>query len=64
MPLFPFLTGLFTGANVTFRKDTMEATLVMIREKFGGAEEYVRTYVKLTDDDIAKIRRNLLIRTA
>ena len=42
----------------------MEATLVMIREKFGGAEEYVKTYVKLTDDDIAKIRRNLLISSA
>ena len=64
LPLSPFLAGLFTHTHVTFRKDTMEATLVMIREKFGGAEEYVRTYVKLTDDDIAKIRRNLLIKTA
>lgn len=38
----------------------MLAFLDLIRKKYGGAEDYLRTYTLLTDDDIATIRRNIL----
>lgn len=41
------------------RKDTMRATLAMIREKYGSAEGYLKQNTSLTDDDIARIRENL-----
>ena len=42
----------------------MVATLNMIREKFDGADGYLKTYTSLTDADLSKIRQSLLIETA
>jgi hypothetical protein len=39
----------------------MRATLEMIKEKFGGAEGYVKKYMSLTDEDIQIIRKNLVV---
>ena len=39
----------------------MEATLRMVRDKFGGAEAYVKKHLSLSDDDIALIKANLLV---
>lgn len=39
----------------------MIAFLKLIEEKYGGVENYLRTYVYLTDDDISTIRKNLLV---
>jgi len=41
----------------------MEAFLGYFQEKYGGAEEYVRRYVGMSDEDIAIIKRNLLLPT-
>ncbi|KAH8096727.1 protein-tyrosine phosphatase-like protein [Cristinia sonorae] len=43
------------------RAETMLAFLHLLREKYGGVEEYLKQYVGLTDADIAAIRRNLLV---
>ncbi|EGN95893.1 hypothetical protein SERLA73DRAFT_162582 [Serpula lacrymans var. lacrymans S7.3] len=40
---------------------TMKATLAIIREKFGGAENYLITHTDLQSADIEKIRENLLL---
>lgn len=39
----------------------MKATLDLIRERYGGAEEYLKVYGILTADDIKTIRRNFLV---
>lgn len=39
----------------------MLAFLQLLRERYGGAEEYLKRYVHLTEDDINIIRRNLLV---
>ncbi|KAG6916110.1 hypothetical protein DXG01_008384 [Tephrocybe rancida] len=44
------------------RAETMAAVVPMIREKFGGAEGYLKSHAGLTDDDLRIIRENLLIR--
>lgn len=41
--------------------ETMQAFLKYFHEKYGGAEEYVRRYVGMTDEDIAIIKRNTLL---
>jgi hypothetical protein len=41
----------------------MAATLNMVREKFGGADGYLKTHTTLTDEDLNKIRQNLLSET-
>ncbi|KAH8116851.1 protein-tyrosine phosphatase-like protein [Phellopilus nigrolimitatus] len=46
------------------KKETMLATLAMIREKYGGAETYVKQYTSLTNEDIVQIRKNLLVARA
>lgn len=38
----------------------MLAFLRLLEKKYGGVEGYLKTYVELSDDDIARIRRNLL----
>ena len=43
------------------RAVNMLATLKMIREKFGGAEEYVIQKCGLTKEEIEKIKRNLVV---
>ena len=55
---------LFLGlldADELGREETMQAFVVMLDEKYGGVKEYVRRVCDLTDQDIAKIRQNLLI---
>jgi hypothetical protein len=42
----------------------MVATLNMIREKFGGADGYLKKYTSLTDEDLSKIRQSFLIDSA
>lgn len=39
----------------------MLATLEMIRENFGGAEEYIVEKCGLTKDEVEKIRSNLIV---
>lgn len=42
------------------RYESMLGTLQMMSEKYGGVEGYVKAYCKLTDEDIAIIRKNLV----
>lgn len=39
----------------------MLATLTLIRSTYGSAEGYIKTRTSLTDADIARIKRNLLL---
>jgi Tyrosine phosphatase family len=39
----------------------MEALIQMLRERYGGVEEYVRRSCGLTDGDIDIIRQNILM---
>jgi hypothetical protein len=43
------------------RAENMEATLVMIREKFGGPEGYIREHCGLGAEDVQRIRENLVV---
>ncbi|KAG5931941.1 hypothetical protein E4U60_005665 [Claviceps pazoutovae] len=43
------------------RPESMLATLQIIREEYGGVEEYVRTHCKLSQDDIEQIRTNFIV---
>jgi len=45
----------------TCRHGTMQSFLKYFQEKYGGAEAYIRHYVGLTDDEIATIKRHILI---
>jgi hypothetical protein len=38
----------------------MQAFMMMLDERYGGVEEYVRRICGLTDQDIVIIRQNLL----
>jgi hypothetical protein len=40
----------------------MVATLVAFREKYGSVEAYLKDELEMTEDDITKIRQNLLVR--
>ncbi|KAI9055363.1 hypothetical protein LZ554_000320 [Drepanopeziza brunnea f. sp. 'monogermtubi'] len=42
------------------RKESMIAMLAMVREKWGGAEGYVKMQCGLTDKEIARVRRVLI----
>ncbi|KAF9266334.1 hypothetical protein L218DRAFT_997113 [Marasmius fiardii PR-910] len=44
----------------TCRKETMTAFLALLDEKYGGVEQYLKTILELTDEDINIIRNNLL----
>jgi len=39
----------------------MQAFLQHFDEKYGGAVEYIKRYVGLSDDEIATIKNNILI---
>lgn len=41
--------------------ETMQAFLEYFDKNYGGAEEYIRRYVGLSDDDVATIKNNILI---
>ncbi|KAL9713129.1 hypothetical protein Ac2012v2_004370 [Leucoagaricus gongylophorus] len=45
----------------TCRHNTMTAFLKLVEEKYNGVEAYVKKYVNFNDDDIASIRKNILI---
>ena len=36
------------------------ATLVMIREKFGGVEQYCKDVIELSQEEIDAIKRNMI----
>lgn len=38
----------------------MLATLALIREKYGGAEGYLKAACGFSDEDISKVRKNLV----
>ena len=42
----------------------MLATLQMIREKFGGPEQYVKEKCGLTTEEVERIRENLVVNAA
>ena len=42
------------------RAENMLATLEMMRERYGGAERYVKEVCGLRDEEIRRIRENLL----
>jgi hypothetical protein len=44
------------------RAVNMLATLKMIREKYGGPEQYVIDRCGLTEDDVHQIRSNLVVK--
>ncbi|KAH6915078.1 protein-tyrosine phosphatase-like protein [Coprinopsis sp. MPI-PUGE-AT-0042] len=45
----------------TCRHETMIAFLKHMEEAYGGAENYVKHYVGLSDEDIETVKRNLLV---
>jgi len=45
----------------TCRSATMTAFLELLQSKYGGAEEYVKKYANLLDNDIAVIKMNLIV---
>ncbi|KAL1634834.1 hypothetical protein SLS58_010517 [Diplodia intermedia] len=45
------------------KKDSMLAALAMIREKYGGAEGYVRTICGLSTEEIERIRQVMIVPT-
>jgi hypothetical protein len=46
--------------DVNDRPETMTAFLNLLRDKYGGAEMYARQYMRLEDEDVAVIRKNLV----
>ncbi|KAG6910995.1 hypothetical protein DXG01_006049 [Tephrocybe rancida] len=44
----------------TCRHETMTAFLALLENKYGGAEQYSKSYLGLTDDDVRIIRNNIL----
>lgn len=42
------------------REDSMRKTLHMLREQFGGPEQYLKDYCKLTDEEIGRLREILV----
>ncbi|KAJ7072922.1 protein-tyrosine phosphatase-like protein [Mycena amicta] len=43
------------------KKESMRAILDMIREEYGGAAEYLRNKVGLTEEDVQTVRKNLVV---
>jgi hypothetical protein len=41
----------------------MTAFLELLQNKYGGAEEYVKRYAKLTNEDVAIVKRNLVVQS-
>ncbi|TFK55095.1 hypothetical protein OE88DRAFT_1694392 [Heliocybe sulcata] len=47
------------------RPETIRAVLDrVLKDKYGGAENYLKTHTSLTDQDIARIRQNLLVQAS
>jgi len=48
------------GNMVSSKKENMAATLIMLRKEYGSAEAYIRDQCKLSDEEIAQIKKSLL----
>jgi protein tyrosine/serine phosphatase len=48
------------GNMVSSKKENMVAALEMIQKEFGGAEKYMKEKCGLNDDEVDRIRRNLV----
>lgn len=59
MQVGPYSQSFKQTTNLLFRHDTMVAFLQLLRDKYGDAENYCRTHLSLTTEDIARIRHNL-----
>ena len=59
-PRHPLVYGEVLSLTPSRRPETMRATLAMIREDYGGAEEYLRR-AGITDDEIDALRKALLL---
>ncbi|EGO02003.1 hypothetical protein SERLA73DRAFT_71160 [Serpula lacrymans var. lacrymans S7.3] len=46
---------------LTSRFETMEAFLTLLDKKYGGVDEYAKRYLGLTQEDLATIRKNLVV---
>ncbi|TCD69217.1 hypothetical protein EIP91_008320 [Steccherinum ochraceum] len=59
----PFFAANSEAAHRMFssKRETMREFLKLLRDQYGGAEGYLKEFVQLTNDDIATIRRNLLV---
>ena len=44
-----------------YRPETMRATLDVIAKEYGSVDEYVKQHTSLTDEDLARMRANLLV---
>lgn len=57
----PQLQGNREGVEnmVSSKKENMLATIEMIHQRFGGAENYMSTHCKLSDAEIKRIRKNV-----
>ncbi|KAI0748779.1 protein-tyrosine phosphatase-like protein [Daedaleopsis nitida] len=72
-PLFPLLAARFKNEKAwvenpqgalnlgSSKVECMQAVLNAIRRDYGGAATYVKHYTSLTDEDIARVRKNLLV---
>ncbi|KAL1946463.1 hypothetical protein VTO73DRAFT_14567 [Trametes versicolor] len=57
-----FATNTEAALNMfSSRAETMVAFLQMLQTRYGGVEGYLKDVVRLTDDDIATIRKNFLV---
>ncbi|KAF7432667.1 hypothetical protein PC9H_004609 [Pleurotus ostreatus] len=48
----------------TCRHDTMTSFLELLDKNYGGVEEYLKKYINLSDDEINRIRENILVPSA
>ncbi|KAF9262667.1 hypothetical protein L218DRAFT_960147 [Marasmius fiardii PR-910] len=75
-PLIPLLKEKVLKLNKAYRDnligtqnmgsskpETMAAALQMIRQKYGGVEEYLKSHTSLSDSDIRQLRENFVVRT-
>ncbi|KAI0748776.1 protein-tyrosine phosphatase-like protein [Daedaleopsis nitida] len=72
-PMLPLLIARFQKEDVyrdnwqgalniaTAKPRSMEAVIEMLRREYGGVEGYIRQHTALTDDDIARVRANMLV---
>lgn len=57
----PALEGNREGVThmISAKEENMLASIAMIREDFGGPKEYMMKYCGLSEDEVARIRKNL-----
>jgi protein tyrosine/serine phosphatase len=57
----PALEGNAEGVSnmVSSKPENMYATIGMIKDKFGSAEEYMRTHCGLTEEEVRLLRKNI-----